>query len=139
MRFRPDIEGLRAVAIIGVILFHAGVRAVPGGYLGVDVFFVLSGFLITCILVAEAQGTGTVSLPAFWARRARRLLPAATLVSLVTLLLAANLDSLFALQRHAVSALSFASYWSNLLFMGRNADYFSQGLSVDPFLHTWTL
>src|SRR5690348_6314979 len=80
--FRPDIEGLRAVAIIGVVLFHAGVRWLPGGFLGVDVFFVLSGFLITGILVAEAERTGTISLGEFWARRARRLLPAATLVSL---------------------------------------------------------
>jgi peptidoglycan/LPS O-acetylase OafA/YrhL len=138
-RFRPDIEGLRAVAIIGVILFHAGIPGVPGGYLGVDVFFVLSGFLITGILFDEVRRTGTISLPAFWARRARRLLPAATLVSLVTLIFLVRLDSPFAEQRYAGSALSFATYWSNILFWRRGADYFDQSVATDPFLHTWSL
>lgn len=138
-RFRPDIEGLRAVAIIGVILFHAGIPGVTGGYLGVDVFFVLSGFLITGILLDELRRTGTISLAAFWARRARRLLPAATLVTLVTLLFLVQLDSPFAEQRYAVSAISFATYWSNLLFWRRGADYFDQSVATDPFLHTWSL
>jgi len=137
--FRPDIEGLRAVAIIGVILFHAGVRWLPGGFLGVDVFFVLSGFLITGILIAEAEKTGTISLSEFWARRARRLLPAATLVSLATLLLSARLDAPFLQATHAKSAIAFATYWSNLLFVKRGADYFDQTLARDPFLHTWSL
>jgi peptidoglycan/LPS O-acetylase OafA/YrhL len=138
-RFRPDIEGLRAVAIIGVILFHAGIPGVPGGFLGVDVFFVLSGFLITGILLDEVRRTGTISLPAFWARRARRLLPAATLVSLITLVFLVRLDSPFAEQRYAGSAISFATYWSNILFWRRGADYFDQSVSTDPFLHTWSL
>lgn len=138
-KFRPDIEGLRAVAIIGVILFHAGVRWLPGGFLGVDVFFVLSGFLITGILIAEAEKTGTISLGDFWARRARRLLPAATLVSLATLLLSARLDAPFLQEVHARSAIAFATYWSNLLFVRRGADYFDQTLAKDPFLHTWSL
>ena len=138
-QFRPDIEGLRAVAIVGVILFHAGIRRVSGGFLGVDVFFVLSGFLITGILIAEAQKTGTISLGEFWARRARRLLPAATLVSLVTLLLSARFDAPFAQESHAKSAIAFATYWSNLLFVRRGADYFDQTLATDPFLHTWSL
>ncbi|HSE53228.1 MAG TPA: acyltransferase family protein [Gemmatimonadales bacterium] len=138
-QFRPDIEGLRAVAIIGVILFHAGIPGVTGGFLGVDVFFVLSGFLITGILLDEVRKTGTISLPAFWARRARRLLPAATLVSLVTLFFFVRLDSPFAEQRLAISAISFATYWSNLLFWHRGADYFDQSVGTDPFLHTWSL
>jgi peptidoglycan/LPS O-acetylase OafA/YrhL len=137
--FRPDIEGLRAIAIVGVILFHAGIRTVSGGFLGVDVFFVLSGFLITGILIEEVRQTGTVSLPAFWARRARRLLPAATLVSLVTLALVAGLDSPFAPQTYARSAIAFATYWSNLLFIRRGADYFNHSQASDPFLHTWSL
>jgi peptidoglycan/LPS O-acetylase OafA/YrhL len=138
-RFRPDIEGLRAVAIIGVVLFHAGIRRISGGFLGVDVFFVLSGFLITGVLVAEVQSTGTVSLPAFWARRIRRLLPAATLVSLATLVLALAFDSPFTLQAHTKSAIAFATYWSNLLFVRRGADYFDHTVASDPFLHTWSL
>ena len=137
--FRPDIEGLRAVAILGVILFHAGLRWFPAGFLGVDVFFVLSGFLITGILWHEVQQTGTISLPAFWARRARRLLPAATLVSVVTLLVLVRSDSPFAEARYAGSALSFATYWSNILFWRRGADYFDPGVATDPFLHTWSL
>ncbi|HEV8611966.1 MAG TPA: acyltransferase family protein, partial [Gemmatimonadales bacterium] len=138
-RFRPDIEGLRAVAIIGVILFHAGIAPVSGGFLGVDVFFVLSGFLITGILIEEVRKTGTLSLPAFWARRARRLLPAATLVSVVTLLFLVSLDSPFAERRYVGSAISFATYWSNLLFWRRGVNYFDQSVAADPFLHTWSL
>jgi peptidoglycan/LPS O-acetylase OafA/YrhL len=121
------------------VFFHAGVRRISGGFLGVDVFFVLSGFLITGVLIAEVQDTGTISLPAFWARRIRRLLPAATLVSLVTLVLAITFDSPFALQAHAKSAIAFATYWSNLLFVRRGADYFDHTVASDPFLHTWSL
>ena len=138
-RFRPDIEGLRAVAIGGVILFHAGVEGVSGGFLGVDVFFVISGFLITGILVAEGQRTGTIHLGNFWARRIRRLLPAAALVCLGTLILSWFLDSPFAQASNAKSAIAFGTYWSNLLFVHRGADYFDQSLYSDPFLHTWTL
>ncbi|HUQ82433.1 MAG TPA: acyltransferase family protein [Gemmatimonadaceae bacterium] len=138
-QFRPDIEGLRAVAITGVVLFHAGIRRVSGGFLGVDVFFVVSGFLITGILITEVQKTGGISLGAFWARRARRLLPAATLMSLVTLLISARVDSPFAQATYAKSAAAFATYWSNLLFVRRGADYFDQAVATDPFLHTWSL
>src|SRR5512135_1834575 len=78
-RFRPDIEGLRAVAVLLVIAYHAQLTAFGGGYVGVDVFFVISGFLITGLLFAELEHTGQVGLTAFYARRARRLLPAAGL------------------------------------------------------------
>src|SRR3954465_8005249 len=78
--FRPDIQGLRAVAVGLVLLYHAGLPFVPGGFVGVDVFFVLSGFLITGLLVGEIERTGTISLPTFYARRARRLLPATAVV-----------------------------------------------------------
>src|SRR4051812_6812085 len=69
--FRPDLEGLRGLAILLVLLFHAGIPAISGGFIGVDVFFVLSGFLITGLLIRERESTGHVSLPAFYARRAR--------------------------------------------------------------------
>ena len=138
-RFRPDVEGLRAVAIIGVVLFHAGIRAVRGGFLGVDVFFVLSGFLITGILIAEVEGTGRISLSRFWARRIRRLLPAAMLVGAVTLALSASLDSPLAEKAYARSAIAFATYWSNILYVRRGADYFNHTVTSDPFLHTWSL
>jgi peptidoglycan/LPS O-acetylase OafA/YrhL len=81
--FRPDLEGLRALAVLLVLVYHAGLP-LPGGFLGVDVCFVLSGFLITGLLVRELGETGTISWPAFLARRARRLLPAAILVLVVT-------------------------------------------------------
>src|SRR3954449_8208556 len=78
--FRPDIEGLRAVAVLAVVLFHAGLPGVPGGFAGVDVFFVVSGFLITGLLWREVRATGTVRLASFYGARARRLLPAGIVV-----------------------------------------------------------
>ena len=84
--FRPDIEGLRAVAVLAVVLFHADVPGVGGGYVGVDVFFVISGFLITGLLWREASTTGTVRLRRFYGARARRLLPASATVGVVTVI-----------------------------------------------------
>ena len=76
----PALDGLRAIAVGGVLLFHGGVSSVPGGFLGVDVFFVLSGYLITSLLLAERARNGRISLGHFWLRRARRLLPAVVLL-----------------------------------------------------------
>ena len=81
---RGDIQGLRALAVLLVAFGHAGVGFLPGGFVGVDVFFVLSGFLITGLLISEARATGSISLGAFYRRRARRILPAAVLTLLVT-------------------------------------------------------
>ena len=78
--FRPDIEGLRGIAVLMVVAFHAKIPPWGGGFLGVDVFFVLSGYLITALLLQELESTGTVNLVGFYARRARRLLPAAAVV-----------------------------------------------------------
>ena len=86
IRFRPDIEGLRAVAVVLVVLFHVGVPGLAGGYIGVDVLFVVSGFLLTSLMLREIGRTGTLSLVGFYARRARRLLPAAAVVLVATLL-----------------------------------------------------
>ena len=82
--FRPDIEGLRAVAVVAVVLFHAGLPGVSGGFVGVDVFFVISGFLITGLLWREVSSAGTVKLSRFYGARARRLLPASALVGVIT-------------------------------------------------------
>src|ERR1700739_3765597 len=82
--FRPDIEGLRAVAVVAVVLYHAGIPGVAGGYIGVDVFFVISGFLITGLLWREVTTTNTVALGRFYGARARRLLPAAATVGIAT-------------------------------------------------------
>ncbi|MEA3056102.1 MAG: hypothetical protein QOD30_1534, partial [Actinomycetota bacterium] len=73
---RPGVDGLRALAVTAVLLYHAEISWVPGGYLGVDVFFAISGYLITSLLLAEHATTGTVAVGTFWLRRARRLLPA---------------------------------------------------------------
>src|SRR4051794_7805462 len=85
--FRPDVEGLRAVAIVLVLLAHAGVGAAGGGFVGVDVFFVISGFLITRLLVGELDRTGAISLARFYARRVRRLMPQALLAIVAVALL----------------------------------------------------
>ena len=84
--FRKDLQGLRAIAVLFVLLFHAGVPGFNGGFIGVDVFFVLSGFLITGNLLREALSSGTVSLQNFYAKRIRRLLPASLFVLFLTLL-----------------------------------------------------
>src|SRR5690349_16437062 len=78
----PEIQGLRAVAVLAVLIYHIWPKVLPGGYVGVDVFFVISGYLITGSLFKEFEGTGRINVAGFYARRARRLLPAATLVSL---------------------------------------------------------
>src|ERR1700736_2588828 len=91
--FRPDIEGLRGVAVLVVVLFHAGVPGVGGGFVGVDVFFVISGFLITGMLWREVSTTGGVRLGRFYGARARRLLPASATVGVVTAIGSADLLS----------------------------------------------
>ena len=82
-RFRPDIQGLRAVAVLLVVLYHAGLNGLSGGYVGVDVFFVISGFVITGLLLRERGTAARTSLIAFYGRRSRRIIPAATLVIVV--------------------------------------------------------
>ena len=139
LRFRPDIEGLRALAILLVVLYHAGWWRAGRGFLGVDVFFVLSGFLISGILVDEIAATGTVSLTNFWARRARRLLPAAAFIAIVVLVANAVLLSPFEQITFARTARSFAVYASNILFAVRSTDYFGGSAVRDPLLHTWSL
>src|ERR1700760_5038203 len=84
--FRPDIEGLRAVAVVAVVLYHAGIPGTGGGFIGVDVFFVISGFLITGLLWREVNSSGTVRLGRFYGARARRLLPASATVGVITMI-----------------------------------------------------
>lgn len=136
--FRPDIEGLRGIAILLVLLFHAGLPWTPGGFIGVDVFFVISGFLITGKLWRESQQPGGLSIAKFYAWRIRRLLPAALVavgvVSLVGLLIVAPLNRSELAADGAASALSIA----NMRFIS-SVDYFAPTSSPSPFLHFWSL
>ncbi|MDT7855240.1 acyltransferase family protein [Rubrivirga sp. S365] len=138
-RFRADIEGLRAVAVLLVVLYHAGVPGFGGGYIGVDVFFVLSGYLITWLLVHEAEETGTVDLVRFYARRARRLLPAVAVVLVATVAVGALVLAPFEQRDLAKSALATAAYLSNVFFARRATDYLGAAAEDNPLLHTWSL
>jgi peptidoglycan/LPS O-acetylase OafA/YrhL len=138
-RFRPDLEGLRAVAVLLVLAYHAHVPGVKGGYVGVDVFFVLSGFLITGLLVRELSGTGRVSFGAFYARRARRLLPAAALTLLVTAVLSAVLLPPLRLPSVSLDVAAAAGYVSNMRFALQATDYLAAQTAPSPVLHFWSL
>jgi peptidoglycan/LPS O-acetylase OafA/YrhL len=136
---RKDIQGLRAVAVGLVVLDHAGVPFVSGGYVGVDVFFVVSGFLITQILVREASFSGSVSLVKFYARRARRILPASTLVLLVTTLVAGFTLSAAAAKDVVNDVLWASVFGANVHFAQLGADYFSADRTLSPVQHYWSL
>ena len=136
--FRPDVEGLRAVAVVLVVAFHAGFGAVPGGYVGVDVFFVISGFLITSLLVDEVRATGSISIGGFYARRARRLLPAACLVLLVTVLATAAVLPPLDGPAVADDVRAAALFVANWHFAALETDYFASG-GHSPVVHFWSL
>ena len=140
--FRPDVEGLRALAVVAVVLFHLRLGSFQGGFVGVDVFFVLSGFLITRLLLKELASTGTLSLPGFWARRARRLLPASCLVLVVTVLAGTVALSPLAQRTLAVDAMAAGVFVVNFVFAGRFGDYFAAQLAEaqpSALLHYWSL
>lgn len=138
-RFRPDIEGLRAVAVLAVVLYHAALPGFGGGYVGVDVFFVVSGFLITGLLWRELEQTGRVDFAAFYARRARRLLPAAALVIVVTTAAAAWLLSPLAARTVTSDAVAAALYAANYRFAWLSTDYLSAAATPSPLQHYWSL
>ena len=138
-RFRPDLEGLRAVAVLLVLLYHAGVPGFGGGYVGVDVFFVLSGFLITGIIVREIEATGTLDLAAFYARRARRLLPAAALALVVTVIASVIFLPPLRVADVAADGAAAALYVSNIRFAVQATDYLQAELAPSPLLHYWSL
>jgi peptidoglycan/LPS O-acetylase OafA/YrhL len=137
--FRPELEGLRAVAVGLVLAYHAGIPKFHGGYVGVDVFFVLSGFLITGLIVRELRATGRIDLPAFYARRARRLLPAAAVALAGTLVLSVVLLPPLRLPDVAGDAAAASLYVSNLRFAFQATDYLASDLAPSPLLHFWSL
>lgn len=136
---RPDIDGLRAVAIVPVVLFHASIPGFNGGFVGVDVFFVISGYLITRIIAKEIASTGSFRFANFYARRARRLLPAAILVIVVSTIATRLIVSPLQQDDLMKSALSALLYVSNIYFWYRTTNYFSTTAESDIFLHTWSL
>jgi peptidoglycan/LPS O-acetylase OafA/YrhL len=137
--FRPDIEGLRAVAIVAVLLCHAGIPFAAGGYVGVDVFFVISGFLITRLLLNEVDRTGGVSLTRFYARRAKRLLPLAAVVLAAVVALSLLLLSPVRGTEVSADVISSAIYTANWHFASQSVDYFAQGTEPSPVQHLWSL
>src|SRR6478672_8522023 len=135
--FRPDIEGLRGAAILLVVLFHARMPALAGGFVGVDVFFVLSGFFITGLLVRERESTGDVRLGEFYGRRALRLLPALLVVLFATLAIVMTLYAPIDRARIASTARVVALHAGNVEYARGAVNYFGSG--DNPFLHTWSL
>jgi peptidoglycan/LPS O-acetylase OafA/YrhL len=137
--YRSDIEGLRGVAVFLVVVYHAAPSLLQGGFIGVDVFFVISGYLITGLLVREIEKSGKLSFAGFYARRARRLLPASALVLLATVLACSLLLSPLQQYRLGASGSHTALYISNFWFLRQSTDYFAPGIARNPFLHTWSL
>jgi len=137
--FRPDIEGLRAIAVTLVVLSHAGIGAFAGGYVGVDVFFVISGFLITTLLLKELTRSGTISLPGFYARRAIRLLPVSTVVVAATV--AASWLFLPATRFKPITtdALFSTFYGINWRLAYQGTDYLNATAAPSPLQHLWSL
>lgn len=137
--FRSDIQGLRALAVGLVILAHAGFRTASGGFVGVDVFFVISGFLIIGLLLREAGESGRISILDFYARRARRVIPAATVVLVVTAAASAYLLPLVRGQEVIKDSVWAAFFAANIRFRLVETDYFSQGEPPSPVQHYWSL
>ncbi len=140
-RYRPEIDGLRGIAVLLVVGYHAGFPGFGGGFLGVDIFFVISGYLITGLLARELEVTGRISWRSFYARRARRLVPA-----FIAMLLGVSLLSLIALnplgdqQAFAKSAIAATASAANIFFWRyAQADYFAAPITGHPLLHTWSL
>ena len=138
-RFRPDVEGLRAVAVTLVVLYHGGLTGLSGGYIGVDVFFVISGFVITGVLLRERDASGRTSLLNFYGRRSRRIIPAATLVIIATVVATyAVVGAVFGNQT-AVDARWTAVFLANFHFAAVGTDYLSAHQPPSPLLNFWSL
>ena len=130
---------MRGIAVLLVVLFHSGVPGFGGGFTGVDVFFALSGYLITGIILNEITKRGKLSFRNFYARRARRLLPAAGLVVVATLVLMLLVYSPLELGKYSRWASYTSLYASNYMFMRDASNYFASDVTRNPYLHTWSL
>ena len=138
MKYRAEIDGLRAIAVVPVILFHAGFERLAGGFVGVDVFFVISGYLITSILLSEKE-RGIFSLVNFYHRRARRILPALFLVIVACVPFAWALMAPGNMTDFAKSVQTISIFGSNILFAQQANGYFAVASDFKPLLHTWSL
>src|ERR1700733_11446043 len=139
LAYLPGLDGVRAFAVVAVMMYYGGLSVTSGGFMGVDTFFVLSGFLITSLLVAEWRATSGIRLGAFWARRARRLLPALLLMLLFVAFFASVIVTRGTYPALRLDALSTLLYVSNWHFVLANSDYFNQTAAASPLLHTWSL
>lgn len=137
--FRSDIEGMRAIAVVGVMLWHAGVTLMPGGFVGVDVFFVVSGFLMTALLLEEARERGRIDLGRFYARRARRLLPAALTALLGTAALTLAFIPRTRWAEIGGDLVASAAYVVNWRMSARSVDYLNLDRAPSPLQHYWSL
>ncbi|NCI50791.1 acyltransferase [Sediminibacterium roseum] len=138
MKYRPEIDGLRAVAVVAVLLYHLDVPFVPGGLLGVDVFFVISGYLITSLLLASVADN-TFSVAGFYERRARRILPALVPVLIFTTAGVCIIFNYYDSQTYAKSLVSVSVFCSNFFFWKTTHGYFGMDALQMPLLHTWSL
>lgn len=137
--FRPEIDGLRAVAVVAVVAYHAGLPGFSGGFVGVDVFFVISGFLITGLLAREVEAQGRLSLTGFYGRRARRLLPVAAVVSVATVAVGWFVVSPLRHRDLAADALATSTYTINLRLAAQQLDYLRANLAPSAFQQFWSL
>ena len=138
-KFRPDIEGLRAFAVLSVVLYHAGLFGVHGGFVGVDVFFVISGFLITRLLLKSVGEHGIRALPTFYARRIRRLLPAAMTVVVATVVAARIWAPALSVRPIAVDGIFTTFYGLNYRLAVEGTQYLNEGNAASPLQHFWSL
>jgi peptidoglycan/LPS O-acetylase OafA/YrhL len=139
LAYLPALDGVRACAVLAVMMFHGGIPHMDGGFMGVDAFFVLSGFLITSLLIGEWRQALTIKLGAFWARRARRLLPALLLMLLFVAFFASVIvpkGTYGALRLDSLATLLYVSNWHFILV---NSNYFNETAASSPLLHTWSL
>ena len=135
--YKPVIDGLRAIAVLVVVFYHAGFKAFPGGFIGVDVFFVISGYLITGHILNQLQ-KGTFTFSGFYEKRIRRILPALAVMLLVIVAMGSWLFEPLRMQEMAWSGVAAITSWANLLFLSQS-DYFGVVSHLKPLLHTWSL
>ena len=143
INYRPEIDGLRAIGVLSVILFHAQTtifnhQFFRGGFVGIDIFFVISGYLITSIILKELITTKTFSFKNFYERRIRRILPALLFMMLITLPLAWVFMLPYQLKEFGYGLISISLFSSNILFW-KKINYFSDSSDLNPLIHTWSL